>query len=85
MFLRGTDMRNWLRYTALALAAAVLVTVAAGCDIYLERRGAVTTPACALRNGYPSVAAVDGGALLCEWDYRAGESYLSGWMCGGIR
>ena len=70
-------MRNWLRYTALALAAAVLVTVAAGCDIYLERRGAVTTPACALRNGYPPVAAVDGGALLCEWDYRAGESYLS--------
>ena len=70
-------MRKWLRYTALALAAAVLVTVAAGCDIYLERRGAVTTPACALRNGYPSVAAVDGGALLCEWDYRAGESYLS--------
>ncbi len=77
MFLRGTDMRNRLRYTALALAAAVLVTVAAGCDIYLERRGAVTTPACALRNGYLSVAAVDGGALLCEWDYRAGESYLS--------
>lgn len=70
-------MRNWLRYTALALAAAVLVTVAAGCDIYLERRGAVTTPACELRNGYPSVAAVDGGALLCEWDYRTGESYLS--------
>ena len=70
-------MRNWLRYTALALAAAALVTVAAGCDIYLERRGAVTTPACALRNGYPSVAAVGGGALLCEWDYRAGESYLS--------
>ena len=28
-------MRKWLRYTALALAAAVLVTVAAGCDIYL--------------------------------------------------
>lgn len=70
-------MKKWLRYTALALAAAVLVTVAAGCDIYLERRGAVTTPACELRNGYPSVAAVDGGALLCEWDYRAGESYLS--------
>ncbi len=70
-------MRKWLRYTVLALAAAVLVTVAAGCDIYLERRGAVTMPACALRNGYPSVAAVDGGALLCEWDYRTGETYLS--------
>lgn len=70
-------MRKWLRYTALALAVAVLVTVAAGCDVYLERRGAVTTPACELRNGYPSVAAVDGGALVCEWDYRTGESYLS--------
>lgn len=66
MFLGGTDVRKWLRYTALALAAAVLVTVAAGCEVYLERRGAVTTPACELRNGYPSVAAVDGGALLCE-------------------
>ena len=64
MFLGGTDVRKWLRYTALALAAAVLVTVAAGCEVYLERRGAVTTPACELRNGYPSVAAVDGGALL---------------------
>lgn len=57
MFLGGTDVRKWLRYTALALAAAVLVTVAAGCEVYLERRGAVTTPACELRNGYPSVAA----------------------------
>lgn len=70
-------MRKWLRYTALALAAVLLVTVAAGCDVYLERRGAVTTPVCELRNGYPSVAAVDGGALLCEWDHSTGESYLS--------
>ena len=70
-------MRKWLRYTALVLAAALLVTVAAGCNVYLERRGAVTTPVYELRNGYPSAVAVDGGALLCEWDYSTGESYLS--------
>ncbi len=52
-------MRKWVRSAALALAAAVLVTVAAGCDVYLERRGAVTTPVCELRNGYPSAVAVD--------------------------